>query len=232
MILSWFGCSISSVVSLFPLFIINMAHLSVLNSIPISKLYILIVSVRVSSFFFFPSSYKYYYQYYYFTSCEFFTPALADGFSLVSGRQQVSSCHQDSSQYSVQSQQCCSLDGLDSTFDFQLFQPLSRLLGTIPRALITIGIIVTLIILLYKSKVKLATLVEGDPKAPFSIATTSMCRGRRDSIAWIAPLYPWSLPYNGECLAKRHQVPFFSLWYDSTCDWTRVSRAISEHSTH
>ena len=23
---------------------------------------------------------------------------------------------------------------------------------------------------------------------------------------------------------------FFSLWYDSTCDWTEVSRAIGEHS--
>ena len=31
-------------------------------------------------------------------------------------------------------------------------------------------------------KVKLATLVEGDPKALFSIATTPMCRGGRFSI--------------------------------------------------
>ena len=29
------------------------------------------------------------------------------------------------------------------------------------------------------SKVKLATIVEGNPKAPFSIATTPMCRGGR-----------------------------------------------------
>ena len=41
-----------------------------------------------------------------------------------------------------------------------------------------------------KSKVKLATIVEGDPKAPFSIATTPRCRGARYSIPWIAPLYP------------------------------------------
>ena len=40
------------------------------------------------------------------------------------------------------------------------------------------------------SKVKLATIVEGDPKAPFSIATTPRCRGGRYSIPWIAPLYP------------------------------------------
>ena len=33
-----------------------------------------------------------------------------------------------------------------------------------------------------KVKVKLATIVEGNPKAPFSIATTPMCRGGRYSI--------------------------------------------------
>ena len=40
-----------------------------------------------------------------------------------------------------------------------------------------------------KKKVKLATLVEGDPKAPFSIATTQRCRGGHYSIPGIAPLY-------------------------------------------
>ena len=39
---------------------------------------------------------------------------------------------------------------------------------------------------------KLATLVDGDPKAPFSIATTPRCRGGHYSIALIAP------PYNTE----------------------------------
>ena len=43
---------------------------------------------------------------------------------------------------------------------------------------------------IYTYKVKLATIVEGDPKAPFSIATTPRCRGGRYSIPWIAPLYP------------------------------------------
>ena len=37
---------------------------------------------------------------------------------------------------------------------------------------------------------KLATLVEGDPKGPFSIATTSSRRGGRYTIPWIAPNYP------------------------------------------
>ena len=45
---------------------------------------------------------------------------------------------------------------------------------------------------------KVATLVEGDPKAPFSIATTPMCRGGRYSFPWIAPLYPWYVPYIAE----------------------------------
>ena len=49
------------------------------------------------------------------------------------------------------------------------------------------------------SKVKLATVVEGDPKASFSIATTLRCRGGRNTFPWIALLYPWSSPYNAEC---------------------------------
>ena len=40
-------------------------------------------------------------------------------------------------------------------------------------------------------KKKLATVVEGDQKAPFSIATTPSCRGERYSFPWIAPVYPW-----------------------------------------
>ena len=46
---------------------------------------------------------------------------------------------------------------------------------------------------------KLATVVEGDQKAPFSIATTSRCRGGRYSFPRIAPLYPWYVPYIAEC---------------------------------
>ena len=52
----------------------------------------------------------------------------------------------------------------------------------------------------YKSYIKkLATLVEGDLTAPFLIDTTRRCRRERYSIPWIAPPYPWSLPYNAEC---------------------------------
>ena len=39
-------------------------------------------------------------------------------------------------------------------------------------------------------RVELANVVEGDQKAPFSIATTSRCRGGPHSFPRIAPLYP------------------------------------------
>ena len=34
------------------------------------------------------------------------------------------------------------------------------------------------------------------------------------------------------CLARKHRVPFLSLWYDSTRDWTLVDVAIGELFTH
>ena len=40
------------------------------------------------------------------------------------------------------------------------------------------------------SKVKWATLVESDPKAPFPITTTLRCRAGCYTIPRIAPLYP------------------------------------------
>ena len=45
----------------------------------------------------------------------------------------------------------------------------------------------------------LATVVKGDLKSPFPIATTPSCRVGRYSFPWIAPLNPWSVPYNAEC---------------------------------
>ena len=54
----WFGSSNFSVMCRFPLFITNMAHLSLPNPIPISLLYILTVCIRVSnSFSFLPNSF-------------------------------------------------------------------------------------------------------------------------------------------------------------------------------
>ena len=40
----------------------------------------------------------------------------------------------------------------------------------------------------------MVTVVEGDKKAPFSIATTPRCRGGRNSFLWGAPLYTRCVP--------------------------------------
>ena len=62
----------------------------------------------------------------------------------------------------------------------------------------------------------MATVVGGDEKASFSIATTLTCRGGHDYFPWIAPLYPWYIPYIAECYAGRYQVPFLKslVWRD------------------
>ena len=80
------------------------------------------------------------------------------------------------------------------------------------------------------SKVKLTTIVEGNPKAPFSIATTPMCRGGRYSFPGL--LYFTLDPYLIMLSAKQGGIKyhFLSLCYNSTWDWTQVSRAIGEHS--
>ena len=77
---------------------------------------------------------------------------------------------------------------------------------------------------------KLATIVEGNPKAPFSIATTPRCRGGRYSFPGL--LYFTLDPYLIMLSVKQGGIKyhFLSLWYDLTWDWTQVSRAIGEHS--
>ena len=86
------------------------------------------------------------------------------------------------------------------------------------------------LIYIYISKVKLATIVEANPKAPFSIATTPRCRGGRYSFPGL--LHFTLDPYLIMLSVKQGGIKyhFLSLWYDSTWDWTQVSRAIGEHS--
>ena len=60
---------------------------------------------------------------------EFLTPALADGFTLESKGQQVSSSLQDSSWYSGRSQQSCILDGLHWLSYFQVLKSLYQSFG-------------------------------------------------------------------------------------------------------
>ena len=76
----------------------------------------------------------------------------------------------------------------------------------------------------------MATIVEGNPKAPFSIATTPRCRGGRYSFPGL--LYFTLDPYLIILSVKQGSIKyhFLSLWYDATWDWTQVSRAIGEHS--
>ena len=62
--------------------------------------------------------------FFYFTPCKFFPLVLAGGLSLEFAWQEVSSDHQDFSQYSSRSQQRCSRDGFDPPIDFQFLHSL------------------------------------------------------------------------------------------------------------
>ena len=69
------------------------------------------------------------------------------------------------------------------------------------------------------------TVVESDTKVNFSIATTPKFRGEHYSFLWIA----WLTidPYLILMTVKQGgKYDFLNLWYDSTLDWTPVSRAI------
>ena len=61
------------------------------------------------------------------------------------------------------------------------------------------GIHVEKNILLYSLIVIVGDHSWRDLEIPFSIATTPKCRGGHYSFPWIAPLYPWYIPYNAEC---------------------------------
>ena len=81
-------------------------------------------------------------------------------------------------------------------------------------------------------KIKLAPVVEGDSKCPFSIATTPRCRGRRFS-------FPGLLHFTFDTYiimlsVKQGSIKyhFVSLWYVSTWYSTLVFRAVDKHSTH
>ena len=70
-------------------------------------------------------------------------------------------------------------------------------------------------------KVKLVALVEGDPKDPFSIATTPRCRALLRSLDCSTTLDPYLIMLSVKQGGIKY--PFLSLWYDSTWDWTPVS---------
>ena len=69
----------------------------------------------------------------------------------------------------------------------------------------------------FVSKVKLSPFSRGRPEGSlFNSYYTYYSRGGRYSFPWIAPLYPWYIPYIAECRARRYQVPFFEslVWLD------------------
>ena len=67
---------------------------------------------------------------------------------------------------------------------------------------------------------KLATLVEGDLKAPFSIATTIRCRVVTTPFPGLFyfTLDPYLIMLSAQQSGIKYH--FLSLWYDSTWDWT------------
>ena len=92
----------------------------------IFQVWILLAKSMKRSFFSF--RYQYYYYYHLFL-LEFFTSALADGFSLRFEWQQTSSSLKNSSQYSSRSQWYCCFDGLHSFTYFQILQILYQSFG-------------------------------------------------------------------------------------------------------
>ena len=81
--------------------------------------------------------------------------------------------------------------------------------------------------------IKLTTVVKGNLKAPFSIATTPRCRGR------VLLFSPGLLHFIFDAYLIMLSVKqgvikylFLNLWYDLTWDWIPVSQAIGEHCIH
>ena len=62
-------------------------------------------------------------------------------------------------------------------------------------------------------------------RLPFSIATTSRCRGGHYSFLWIATLYPYLIMLSAKQVDIKYQFFEFLVW-------APVSRTIGEHYTH
>ena len=86
--------------------------------------------------------------------------------------------------------------------------------------------------LIYTHKYIYIYIVEGDRKAPFSIATTLKCKGGCYSFTWIVPLI-FNLYLIMLCVKQRGiKYHFWNLRYASTQDWTAISQTIGKHSKH
>ena len=85
-----------------------------------------------------------------------------------------------------------------------------------------------LFVVVYFDKIKLATVAEGHPKALFSISTTLRCKEGATHFPGFLhfPLDTYPLMVNVQLGYMKYH--FLSLWYDSTWDWTLVSKTIGE----
>ena len=83
-----------------------------------------------------------------------------------------------------------------------------------------------------RAKVKLVNIVEGDPKAPFSLATTLKFRGGRYCFLRLLhfTLDQYLIRVSGKQVSIKYH--FLSLRYDSIWSWTPVSGTYGKHSTH
>ena len=77
----------------------------------------------------------------------------------------------------------------------------------------------------------LVTIVEGDLKAPFSIATTPKCMGGRYSFPWVAPIYSWYVPNNAVLSKEASSTIFWVFGMTRPGIEPRSPGPICEHST-
>ena len=109
-----------------------------------------------------------------------------------------------------------------SAFCYSLFQMLINRLLELNEILICLIVAVSrrinamLTQYIYIYRVKLETLFEGNPKSPFSIATTPWSWGKRYCLVWIVPLTLDTYPIMLSVKQGGIKYYFFSIWYDST----------------
>ena len=78
----------------------------------------------------------------------------------------------------------------------------------------------------------MATLVEDNLKAYFSIATTPWCREGCYSFPWIAPLTLDPLPYMLSLKQGCIKYHFLSLWYDMTQSHRPLEKHMNKMLSH
>ena len=93
-------------------------------------------------------------------------------------------------------------------------------------------ILVCLYIYIYIYKVNWPTVVESDPKSPFSIATILGVGNDSTPFPWLLhlPLITTFIMLSFKQGGNKYH--FLTLSYNLTWNWSRISRAIGKHSNH